>query len=210
MSGAGRHAYSAVPGAVCKHFLRLFCSAPDVAGTACFACRKQVLDLLLSQSSGSALPSAPDAEAVELLWEECGISEGQHLTRAAWERFMLQVSTASFLALYAAAGIRHHTCSCQDAASTWLCCRQHHAVLFLQTHGVTAVSLAMPPVCACAAVHPPQCGARCQLVHCQCDHTSTVLPPTQAPDQLATQEATHSVHTQVSNCLAGHTCSTAV
>lgn len=58
----------------------------------CCGCRKHVLDLLMSQSSRSALTSAPDAEAVELLWEECGIPEGQHLTRQAWERFMLQVN----------------------------------------------------------------------------------------------------------------------
>lgn len=45
----------------------------------------------MSVSSGSGLQSAPDAEAVELLWEECGIPEGHHLTRSAWERFMLQV-----------------------------------------------------------------------------------------------------------------------
>jgi hypothetical protein len=64
------------------------CTSVPVSG-----CRKQVLDLLTSQSSSSGLPSAPDAEAVELLWEECGIPEGQHLTRTAWEKFMLQVST---------------------------------------------------------------------------------------------------------------------
>jgi hypothetical protein len=45
------------------------------------------------------MPSAPDAEAVELLWEECGIPEGQHLTRTAWERFMLQVSAARYLCI---------------------------------------------------------------------------------------------------------------
>lgn len=49
-----------------------------------------MLDLLMSLSSGSGL-TAPDAEAVELLWEECGIPEGLDLTRPAWERFMLQV-----------------------------------------------------------------------------------------------------------------------
>lgn len=54
-------------------------------------CRQQVLDLLRSQGTSSGLQSPPDAEAVELLWEECGLTLGQHLTRAAWERFMLQV-----------------------------------------------------------------------------------------------------------------------
>jgi hypothetical protein len=61
-----------------------------------------VLELLSSLSaagsaseggdSGLMMGGTPDdAEAVELLWEECGIPEGQHLTRAGWERFMLQV-----------------------------------------------------------------------------------------------------------------------
>lgn len=54
----------------------------------------------MSQSSRSALTSAPDAEAVELLWEECGIPEGQHLTRQAWERFMLQVNLRSAHSLW--------------------------------------------------------------------------------------------------------------
>lgn len=54
--------------------------------------RQQVLDLLKSQrDSSSDLTSAPDAEAVELLWEECGLTLGDYLTRPAWERFMLQV-----------------------------------------------------------------------------------------------------------------------
>jgi hypothetical protein len=52
-----------------------------------------VLDLLRSQRhGGNGLQSAPDAEAVELMWEECGIPEGHDLTRPAWERFMLQVT----------------------------------------------------------------------------------------------------------------------
>lgn len=60
----------------------------------CMLCRRQVLDLLTSVSSGSGL-SAPDAEAVGLLWEECGIPEGHDLTRPAWERFMLQVCSST-------------------------------------------------------------------------------------------------------------------
>jgi hypothetical protein len=71
--------------------------------------RRQVLDLLRSlpgpgsgngASSGAppaGLMSAADAEAVELLWEECGIPEGQHLTRGGWERFMLQVAACGVL-----------------------------------------------------------------------------------------------------------------
>lgn len=65
-----------------------------------------MLDLLRSQRhGGNGLQVAPDAEAVELMWEECGIPEGHDLTRPAWERFMLQVS--SWLELGASVHVLH-------------------------------------------------------------------------------------------------------
>jgi len=76
---------------VTQQSIAYWTEAVSCSSCCCPVDRQQVLDLLRSQGTSSGLQSPPDAEAVELLWEECGLTLGQHLTRAAWERFMLQV-----------------------------------------------------------------------------------------------------------------------